>query len=131
MITDNPASFGFDRYFGIWVVSLGEDADMMAALGHHDGRHALAAFNACARNLLGWTDLYDGLGRLDPDRWKKALDSLEATWAVQKHACDEAEDDDHDPDCLECSEINEAGWWLSWGQKEGDAGAFPVMVWRA
>lgn len=131
MITDNPQREGFDVYFGIWVVSLGEDSDAMVALGHRDPRHSLAAFNACARNLLGWTDLYAGLGRHDGDRWKKALDSLETTWAVQKYACDEASEADHDPGCLECSEITEAGWWLSWDASPEAAGAFPVVVWRA
>jgi hypothetical protein len=131
MITDDPQREGFDNYYGIWVAVIGEDSETMVALGHHNLRHALAAFNACARRLLGWTDLYDGLLSRDPEKWQAVWNSLESAWAVQKYACDEAEEADHDPDCMECSEIKEAGWWLTWDANSQTAGAFPVVIWRA
>lgn len=130
MITDNPQREGFDNYLGIWVAVVGEDAETMVALGHHDHRHALAAFDACARRQLGWNDLYDGAGLRNEDYWKKALDGLEVTWAAQKYACDEAGETDHDPDCSECREIDEAGWWLTWGVDPQLADTFPVTIWR-
>jgi uncharacterized protein (DUF2249 family) len=125
-----PQLDGFLTYQGMQVCTIGEDGDIFVALGHHDPRHALSAFNAMAKNLLGWMDLTDGDGTNDPKVWKAALARVETAWTVLKYRCDDADDAEHDPDCSECLEIAEAGWWLDWYTKCDAPGAFPVMFWR-
>lgn len=46
-------------YYGIPVAPLGEDGDTLLALGHHDPRRVLAAFNRYARTVCGWPNLAD------------------------------------------------------------------------
>ena len=85
------------------------------------------AFNAYAR-YLGLDDIYDGMRTHDAEGWKEVLKEIVARWAVLKEHCDEFGDDEHDPDCYECREIKEAGWWLDWSAGEQAEGAFPIMV---
>lgn len=75
-------------HYGIQVAYIGEDGDMIA-LGHHDTRRALAAFNRHAR-------VYCGLRNLADDR-----DACAADWAGQiehRMAVIRKPDFDEDPD---------------------------------
>lgn len=56
-------------HYGITVCHIGEDGDMLA-LGHHDPRRALAAFNRHARTVLGLANYLD-------DRSAVAAEALE------------------------------------------------------
>jgi hypothetical protein len=57
-----------DTHYGIPVMHIGEDGDMLA-LGHHEPRRALAAFNRHAR-------VFCGLANVADDRSAKASDFL-------------------------------------------------------
>ncbi|MEU6979648.1 hypothetical protein [Streptomyces sp. NPDC046371] len=64
-------------YFGIAVACIGEDGDMLA-LGHHDPRRALAAFNRHARESFGYHNLADDPQASAAD-W---LDATEQRWVI-------------------------------------------------
>jgi hypothetical protein len=121
-------------YNGIDVCALGEEADTLVALGHHDPKQTLAALNVYAKSL-GWSDLLDGDGTHDPDKWRQALDKLQPRWAVLVTECDDpGMHEDYmgtDGFCPRCREIAEATWWISYAAAESTPGAFPVMVWEA
>lgn len=117
-----PDLLGFENWNGIPVCSIGEGDDDYVALGHHDPSATLVAFNLFARNVLGFEDVTDGL--VPPELWPP----VQEAWAVLKEHCDEFRDPDHDPDCSECGEIEEAGWWLDWGVAAETPDAFPIMI---
>lgn len=123
-----PDLSGFAEHFGIKVSSIGEDGDMIA-LGHHDKRQALAAFNAYSKTL-GFPDLLDGGGQHDVREWKWALEAVTEVWAAEVHSCGEC---GNDPDCRFCASARavweQGNWWLRWDAKETDPGAFPAMHW--
>jgi hypothetical protein len=78
-------------HYGIPVASVGEDGDMLA-LGHHDPRRALAAFNAHARRL--------GLCNVADDHAMTAaevLDDITQQWGYFRLPDPEQDDD---PDAL-------------------------------
>ena len=126
---DLSAKGGFETHHGIQVLVVGEDLDRYVALGHHEARHTLQAFNSLARSLLGLDDLLDGWGTGDPARWKEVLGKIEPAWAVLITTCDVGGGADHDPDdCFRCRELEDSNWWMDWGVKQGTAGAFPVMA---
>ncbi|MFC8009115.1 hypothetical protein [Streptomyces cinereoruber] len=74
-VITNPQMDG--AYYGIAVCSVGEDGDAIA-LGHHDDRRALAAFNAHARRHLGLVNVADD-PRADAQDW---LDAIRQEWVV-------------------------------------------------
>jgi hypothetical protein len=92
------------------------------ALGHHDPVQTLEAFNRYARQTIGLDDVTDGLA--PPEQWPP----MQTLWAVLREHCDERDDPDHDPDCYECRNIEEAGWWLDWSATRDTDSAFPIMV---
>lgn len=103
-----------DSHYGIAVCHLGEDGDMLA-LGHHEPRKVLAAFNRHARVFLGLTNLFD-------DRSVKAADVLEdisAKWAV------------FGPPDPERGEEPSYPWYADWSGTAETPGAMPVMILRA
>ncbi|MFB7359617.1 hypothetical protein [Streptomyces gardneri] len=75
-------------YYGITVCTTGEDGDMLA-LGHHNDRRALAAFNAHARRYLGLVNVADDR-RADADDW---LDAIRQGWVVFRTPDPEQGDD--------------------------------------
>ncbi len=115
----------FAACHGIPVCAIGEDDVVFVALGHHPPKQALQAFNVEARRL-GWADMLDAVGAHDG-----ALGKIERAYAVVRDRCDEALEDDHDPDCSECAEIREASWWLDWDEAADTPGAFPVTIGRS
>jgi hypothetical protein len=66
-----------DTHYGIAVTHVGEDGDMLA-LGHHDTRKALAAFNRHSRTFIGLPNLADDFSARAED-W---LDAIRPRWAV-------------------------------------------------
>lgn len=64
-------------HYDIPVVCFGEDGDMLA-LGHHEPRRALAAFNRHARTFIGLSNVADEPGALAQD-W---LDAIREGWVV-------------------------------------------------
>jgi hypothetical protein len=102
-------------HYGVAVCSLGEDGDMLA-LGHHEPRKALAAFNRHARVFLGLANLFD-------DRSVKAADALEdvsAKWAL--FGPPDPANQWEDPDC---------DWYVNSAATAETPGAVPVMLLRA
>jgi hypothetical protein len=98
-------------YFGIPVSTVGEDGDLIA-LGHHQERRALAAFNRFARTQWGWANVVD-------DRHAEAepiLDEVRSGWALFLPP-DPAEGDDPDSD-----------WYCHWTATEATPGAVPITI---
>lgn len=126
-----PDLDGFTDCFGILVSEIGDDGDMIA-LGHHDPRHTLAAFNAHARQVCGMTDLLDGDGRHHARRWEACRDSIATTCAVQlTDGCADAATGGCDDDCPTCAAVRatvaDGSWWLDINPPAGTPGTFPVM----
>jgi hypothetical protein len=123
----------FEVYFGIRVADIGDDGDLIA-LGHHDPKAALAAFNAHAKTFWGLVDLLDG-GQHDKARWRRVLDSITRRWAVQcTDQCRTCMRDGQRVECGDCAEVQavvKAGsWWIDSSAAEDEPGAFPVTIWR-
>lgn len=121
-----PDLKGFTIYYGVPVSDIGEDGNLIA-LGHHDTRQVLAAFNRHARTFWGLTDLYDG--RLPMFPRHHAVEDVCERWAVLVKECDEARQPDHTGDCSRCRLLKEEDWWIDYSAKEPTLGSFPVMVW--
>lgn len=135
----------FGTVNGIRLLPIGEDEITFVALGHHHPKTALQAFDAEAKGL-GWMDLLDGdhepvhdddcdeedCPRHEPDSWlDDLLHRVEQTWAYFHEHCDDYDgpDGDHDPDCPECAQIQEVGWYISWDNRKTPS-TFPVTVFR-
>ncbi|MCW6003896.1 hypothetical protein K1W54_04770 [Micromonospora sp. CPCC 205371] len=128
-----PDLDSFEVYFGIRVADIGEDGDLIA-LGHHDPKAALAAFNAHAKKFWGLVDLLDG-AQHDQGRWLWALENVKQKWAVSlTDRCRECAKDGLREECTSCSDvratIKEGSWWIAYDAAEDEPGAFPVTVWR-
>lgn len=119
-----PALKGFDTFYGVPVSYLGDDGDAVA-LGHHDVRTTVAAFNRLARSC-GLTNMLDDKGTA----YLGVALRVSAGWAVLADGCTEVDSRKHSPACGECQEIAEAGWAFDVAA-QGDEGAFPVMWWSA
>jgi hypothetical protein len=118
---DPPTLDGFETHYGIPVAILGEDGDQFVALGRHDKRRVLAAFNRMCRVDLGWRNGLSAefstvkLANLRYEQWVLATD------------CGDCGDN---PECTYCAEIRSGRWWLRMAT-DRDAEAFPVTVWIA
>jgi hypothetical protein len=66
-----------DTHYGIPVAHVGEDGDLLA-LGHHDRRKTLAAFNKHARTFIGLPNVADDFSAHAED-W---LNAIRLRWAV-------------------------------------------------
>lgn len=124
----------FEVYFGIRVADVGEDGDLIA-LGHHEPKAALAAFNAHAKKFWGLVDLFD-TGPHDAPRWRRALQDVKQRWAVSlTDRCRDCVRDGRRDDCAGCGDvqaaIKEGSWWIAYDAAEDEPGAFPVTLWRA
>lgn len=126
---------GLSEYYGVKVATLGEECDIYVAIGHHDPRRVLAAFNAHARQYHGLQDLTDGESRGNPGYWLNPAAKIDTCWAVLVTECDAAGEPDHDSDCEECALIGESIWWMDCAVRQPAnpeaSAAFPVMTWRA
>lgn len=127
-----PELTGFETYHGIKVSLVGEDGDNYVALGHHEPRAALAAFNAYAQHTVGLEDLTDGSARHDRAYWQKLLLAVKQCWAVLRETCDEYGSASHEDGCFRCAEIGAevraGGWWLEWCVDQDAVSAFPVTT---
>jgi hypothetical protein len=98
-----------DTNYGIRMAPIGEDGDMLA-LGHHEPRKALAAFNRYARIICGWTNIAD-----DRARAQDWLDRIDQRWALfTVPDPEQGEDPDY-------------AWYSTWCSPE-TPGALPVTI---
>ncbi|MGY5127359.1 hypothetical protein [Streptomyces nigrescens] len=67
-------------HYGIHVSTFGEDGNMLA-LGHHNQRHAFAAFNKHARTFLGFPNFADDRDA-HIDDW---IDEIRHAWLTFHH----------------------------------------------
>ncbi len=118
--TTLPDLSGFTEHRGIRVCPLGDDGDVVVALGHHNVDDTLAAIVRMLRRDLGWTAReLAGLGA--PAEVK---DALRLRWAVLATDCG----DGFDPDCGTCAEVRAADWWLDYSSTTRVRDSFPVTV---
>jgi hypothetical protein len=101
-------------HYGIPVCHVGEDGDLLA-LGHHDARKVLAAFNRHARVCAGLLNLADDRSTTVAD----LLPSLRQRWALFRPPDAASEWDD--PDCP---------WYCDWVDEPNEAGSVPVTILR-
>lgn len=124
--TTLPNLEGFEEFFGIKVCTLGEDGRMVA-LGHHEPKQALAAFNAYAKSL-GFTDL-DDFSSFRGD-WSKALNRISTGRAVLRTGCGDASGAGHEQDCSTCAYRAQFPWWMDLEPTDADVDTFPVTNWE-
>jgi hypothetical protein len=111
------------EHYGVRVAYVGDDGEMMA-LGHHEPRRVVAAFNREARVHSWLTNMCD-----DDRAWyRDVADDLRQEYGVLATACEGADQPDHDDDCGECYEIRKSDWYVRWGEAD-TPGAFPVTTW--
>jgi len=118
---------GFSEHYGIRVACLGEDGDMIA-LGHHDSRRVVAAFNRHARHHSCWFNMADDTEATYAD----VVDALLATYVTEDLVCGSCID--YDDDCATCRASHDRrfsidGWSPSFGVSTPGPGVFPVTVW--
>jgi hypothetical protein len=122
-----PRPACFSEHYGIRVAYLGEDGDMIA-LGHHDSRRVVAAFNRHARHHSCWLNMADDTEATYAD----VINALQATYVTEDLVCGSCNDDDDD-DCTTCRTSHDRrfsvdGWDLSFGVSKPGPGVFPVTV---
>lgn len=124
-----PVTESCRSYYGVPVVDVGEDGDILV-LGHeHHWRRALSAVNAHARYL----------GYEIGDELSFARRNLRERWAqLTTECCNAPLDDPEHPEvaCHRCdrdrpASMREFAWCADWLVAEAAAGAFPVLVWQA
>lgn len=99
-------------HYGVAIAELGEDSDMVIALGHAEPRRALAAFNWWARVNLKLINLVDDERALASD----VLRDIEHQWGLFTRPTDD----------------DECSWYVDYEGTSADTpGAVPVTVWRA
>ncbi|SES04323.1 hypothetical protein [Streptomyces qinglanensis] len=110
-LIDNPEME--DTHYGIQMASLGEDGDRLLALGHHEPKRVLAAFNRYARTVIGWPNIADDFTASAAD-W---AGRLEQRWAVFRKP--DPDDDEWD--------VPEYAWHADWSDPDAP-GARPVTL---
>lgn len=112
-----PELDGFTTNYGVPVCRLGEDGEVMVALGHWPALRVIAAFTRHYRIETG--DRLTGTVRgLIEDG------DLEATWARLAGECGDC---DPDESCQQCEAVRDGEWWLTWATEPGPD-TFPVMI---
>ncbi len=102
---------GFGTFYSVKVCYVGDDAEFLLALGHHEPRRVIAAFNKAARHC-GFEDIYDGQRKPGV----VVADELERRWAWVYWDVPHADPED---------------WLIRWDAPQHDYYSFPVTVWRA
>ncbi|MEU0515610.1 hypothetical protein [Amycolatopsis sp. NPDC006125] len=116
------------EHHGVWVCYIGEDGDVIA-LGHHEPRRVLAAFNRIARKECGLVNLVDDRNA----RYVEVARELHWRMARLVTACEAPE---HDQDieergyCYHCVSLKDGGFWVDWSDPE-HPDAFPITTWEA
>ncbi len=105
-----PDLAGSEAYFGVTLLDVGEDGDVVI-LGHgHDPMRLIAALNRHARECWGLANLLDDAGKTVAD----LADSLSETWAY-----------------LTADNGDEYGWYMEWDVDPlMPNGAIQVTMWR-
>lgn len=101
-------------HYGIAVADIGDDGDMIA-LGHHDFRRVLAAFNRHARTVWGLHNVWDTRSVTVAD----VKPCIQQRWGVFAPPDPEQGDD---TDCP---------WYVDWSVSADAPNAIPVTVFRA
>jgi hypothetical protein len=105
-----PDLSGFQEHYGVKVGRVGEYGDLVA-LGHHEIRRTIAAFNRHARCHSGWLAVSD---------------TVKQTWAVLLGPCGDC--DPGRPGCEQCVAAGNGDWWMRSNVDAIEPGAFPVTV---
>lgn len=112
-------------YYGVQVVDVGEDGDILVLGQGLPTRRVLAALNAHAR-YLGYE-----LG----DTYADAVANLKASWAqLTTECCGIPVENPEEPTvCPDDGRLDrpEFEWCADYFAREGVPGAFPVLVWSA
>lgn len=112
---------GCETFHGVPIAELGEEGDIIAAIGHHEPRRLLAAMLAFGRDR-GWDAHELNLHRLKVDELEKTT----AWRVIYRHADTKTAGVDYlEDDCV----CGESFWWAV-EAAEGTPGATPVMWWR-
>ena len=98
-------------HYGVQVAAIGDDGDLIA-LGHHDTRRALAAFNRHARVVWGLLNLQDSRAAIAAD-WAQ---DIKPRMAVFRKA--DPDNLHEDPGCI---------WFADWSDPNSPH-ARPVTV---
>jgi len=117
-----------ESFYGVPLLRIGEDGDLIMALGHHEPRRFLAAMLAWARSE-GYSPHEWHLGEI---RLDAAFAEKAAGWHVFYTHADAATADnpDRDPgDWCVCDE-GPGAWYATQATGEG-GGALPTMTWWA
>lgn len=100
---------GLSTYYGVQLIDIGDDGDVMV-LGHHDApRRVVAALNRHARLYWGMPNLYDDRS---PGAYTDTLKDLMPRWA-RLVPPEQGED-----------------WRVTWAAKSTDDAAFPITMWH-
>lgn len=102
-VVADPGTNGFIERAGLFVTPIGDDGDVLLALGHHEPAAAVAAFQGLAE-YLGWDALDAGNGDV--------ADGLERRWASFTPASEHAGSE----------------WWCDYSAKDEAPGLTPVTV---
>ena len=115
------------EHYGVWVSYVGDDGDMVA-LGHHEPKRVLAAFNRYARRECGLVNI------TDDRRAGYAAVASDLRWRMARlvTACDSPthDEDERDSYCGRCSLLGDGGWYIDWADQDAP-GAFPITMWVA
>ncbi len=97
-----PSWSDFDEHYGIRVAYLDEDGEMVA-LGHHDPRRVVAAFNRHSRQGSCWLNMAD-----DTEvTYREVVNALQVTRVTQDFCCGVCAD--YDDECTACYAAGERG----------------------
>ncbi len=115
-----PNLSGFVEHLGIPISPIGDDGEILLALGHHDPLKAAHAFDRFLRRTIG-----DRSGLSYMGTPVEVAQDIHEMWAVTVTECGDC---GSKPDCRQCTEMKSADWWIDWTVSGTDEGAFPVMV---
>ncbi len=119
--TELPDLDGFVEHHGIRITALGDDGEVLVALGHHKPRTAVIAFRAALHDRFGstladWGDFHTP---------RDVEEALRLRWAVLLTACGTC---DGVRDCWACRDIRDASWWMDYAATEPVPAGFPVTI---
>lgn len=121
LATEEEILKGCDVFYGVPITEIGEEGDVIAAIGHFEPKRLLAALLAFGRDR-GWDPHELNLHLTEFDELEKS----KAWRLIYRHADAATVDTAYlEGDCV-CEECH---WWAV-EAAEGTPGATPVMWWR-
>lgn len=119
-----PDLAGFVTYNGIRITALGDDGDVLLAMGHHPARKAAKAFEAFVKGEWDWRNLADCSPHYN---LADAGRALQQRWGVLLTDCGGCSGD---RDCSTCREIKDGPWYIDYDAvyTAETPRAFPVTV---